>query len=484
MNKKRIKNILVIAGIVGLIIALVLTGNIRVEKPANTDVDSESIKEPYDSLYVDEDDIDLEVEEELQDEEDFEVEEDLEKPRKELTEEEELILYLNQFALLNSTETNVLENKHNFLLATTNLIFNIDQDKYYKLVDEKDGIDNYIKSFYYEKKVDALIKNLRSITSSDDDFNGDLYSYDSKGRKYVFTDSFSEAGNPMAKVTKIDSLKKENGIYTITFTYDYGDDDLFYMRDENPEEYEQKYDGYITPHRRTIKLKKNKDTKYSKYKIINLGYATQLGDKDDKIKIIYNEKIVDGFGRTIKSLIINDKDVTKKILPYNNKYNLNAYIKEEKDFVILNIYVASAISYTTSYSPFYNLYIFDYSGNLLFDITTNDENNFVYYGEYKYNQDSRSVQFVEIRECHLDSYVIPELGVNNETYSNYYTTGDLEKLGKEKYGKINWGIVYEISYLPTGKFSDLKVNREIKFSNKEIETDVCPSAFISYNILN
>lgn len=465
MNKKRIKNILVIAGIVGLIIALVLTGNIRVEKSVKNNNNTSNIEENEsgDPCYVDGVEVDCETEEEQ-----FELEpekpkeqEEPEEPKKELTEEEELILYLNQFALLNSTETNVLENKHNFLLATTNLIFNIDQDKYYKLVDEKDGIDNYIKSFYYEKKVDALIKNLRSITSSDDDFNGDLYSYDSKGRKYVFTDSFSEAGNPMAKVTKIDSLKKENGIYTITFTYDYGDDDLFYMRDENPEEYEQKYDGYITPHRRTIKLKKNSDTKYSKYKIISLGYAIQIGDKDDKIRVVHND--TDGYRSTIKSILINDKDITSKIKSYNYTGINFVDIKEEKAFVILNI-----ASYATE-ADFYNLYVFDYSGNILFETKDDDEENYTYRGEYTYDGKNNIIQFTKKRRCYDLAYIIPELGVNNETNMYAYSVEDLAELGKEKYEKINWSIIYEVSYLSNKKFSEPKISEEIKFNKENLK---------------
>lgn len=472
MKKNIIKNILIIVVIVGVVVTLVLTGNIRVEKPANNDADAESTKEPYDSLYVDEEDIDLEVEEELQDEEDFEVEEDLEKPRKELTEEEELILYLNQFALLNSTETNVLEDKTAFLKSVFDLIMHtVSEDNWKNILDKKGETDNYIRSFYYGKRVDALIKDLRSVN----EFSGYLYRYDSQKGTYEPADSFGECGYSGAKVTKIESIKKENDVYNITFTYDYGEDCELYIRDEDPEEYKKNYDGTgISTYRRTIKIKKNKDSKYSKYKIISLNRATQLGNKDDKIKIIYND--TNNYYRTIKSVIIDGKDITNKIHYLNSKYvPYTISIKEENDFIILNIIVFQ----DTPREYYYSLYVFDYSGSLLFKLTNDDNDNYIYYGQYKYEQNKKSITFFKVRNCeqqgHADYvyYSIPELGINKETNTYMHSIEELKELGKEKYGKINWGVIYEITYLPSKKFSDIIVSEEIKFNNEIIKKYEC-----------
>ena len=365
---------------------------------------------------------------------------------KKMSKEEELKIYLSKFAVLNSTDSEEYDDNSTVLRVTTGLINSFNSNS--ELYNVKGEIDKYIKSFYYEPKVKEILKRLKEPDE------GELYRYDEANDKYGFFDSFGEAGNPMAICTSVSNIEYENGTYTIAFTYEFSEDWIFAQR-EMKNEYDEKD---IKLYKRTIKLKENKNTQYSKYKIISLSKPTLVENENNKVKISYKINPISPEDKIIDTLTINGVDVTNKI--GESLIGDEVTAQEEEEFAIININ-----RYTTENTN-YDLYIFDYSGNILFKDDIDNVDYLFYSGEYKYNSEEKTLQYVEKRGVVMeDSYRIPEIS------EMYVSENELFKMDKEKLKTINKAKIYEIKYQANGKFSNPEVIKTIKFNPYNVYGD-------------
>ena len=152
----------------------------------------------------------------------------------------------------------------------------------------------------------------------------------------------------------------------------------------------------------------------------------------------------------IKKLTVNGIDVTNKI---GKSYLEDKVTKEEtSDFAIVNI------ERETTGKTIYELYVFDYSGNVLLQLNDIDNEHMRYDGEYNYDTEEKTIRYVKKLEY-------------DETAGGYYfqleNNIDLDNLSSEDEAfleKINDAKVYEVKYTENGKFSTPTVKRTIKFN--------------------
>ena len=189
--------------------------------------------------------------------------------------------------------------------------------------------------------------------------------------------------------------------------------------------------------------------------------VSKIFNKDNKVEIVY--KYNGNHKKIIESIAINNKQIINKIKLHNDIEENFVDVKEKESFVIINI-----DSYTTE-ADFYNLYVFDYSGDILFEISDTYEDNFIYKGNYAYNDMTATIKFIKKRRCYDNAYIIPELGLDKETNMPVYSGDELAKLGKDIYSGITMETIYETSYLSNKKFSEPKIIKEIKLNEKMIK---------------
>lgn len=153
---------------------------------------------------------------------------------------------------------------------------------------------NMAKEFGYETNTNEINAIVESMFDSEFEYNEisdsvkvlktDLYKYNSKDKCYVSKKAFTDIEKGVC--LKISDISFKDNIYTVDFIYC-----LPTKEDDNLEELDQ--------YSATIELKYNKDSKYSKYQLVNRTKGSLI-EKNEKVEIEKEEieKVEKGFTKS------------------------------------------------------------------------------------------------------------------------------------------------------------------------------------------